>query len=658
MALGSGAGLGIGTLAAGGAVVAVAGVIVYQVAFAPDPVAEPTAPIEIANVPEEPVQTATAEVVVETPEVIADNPVVEAPPEIAEVPQEQQMPTPLVAPSFDLVRVDAAGGAIIAGQAEPNAQLLLRLDGQEVHTASADGAGDFVAMLTIPASEVPQILSIEMLLDGQDPLRSDSSVIISPTLVPVETAEALAGVENEALPVADPQEDEPIELALLDDAPDTMATPSVPDQPAVPETPVTVSQEPATTVATEAVPDTVIETATVAENDAATVPEIDTDPVETGDVVYLASDESVVDEITPQDPTIELTDSDIVVDVQVEVPAVPSDEAQVASLVEDEEPSPVPSEPVLDQPLISDSGGTSEAEPTEELEVASTDLTDAPPSTDTLAPSANPLPVTDRPVASTSPTQRPDTELADASAESTNVEPVEEVSGAVGSNGDVPAAPQPEAVADLAAPEAPAPANPAPSNSAPSNSAPETEAQAPTVLLADSDGIRVLQSGPGPVPQVQEQIVLDTISYDTEGEVILAGRGPAESDVRFYLDNQPVQLAEIDQSGAWRTPLPQVDPGTYTLRLDEVAQSGEVQSRIETPFQREEPELVQSLPQSAEGQVVTVQWGNTLWGIAQEYLGEGVAYVQVYEANRDLIRNPDLIYPGQIFAIPDRDSDN
>jgi nucleoid-associated protein YgaU len=49
---------------------------------------------------------------------------------------------------------------------------------------------------------------------------------------------------------------------------------------------------------------------------------------------------------------------------------------------------------------------------------------------------------------------------------------------------------------------------------------------------------------------------------------------------------------------------------------------------------------------------VTVQPGFTLWGIAQEQYGDGVLYVQVFEANRDKIKDPDLIYPGQVFAVP------
>lgn len=49
---------------------------------------------------------------------------------------------------------------------------------------------------------------------------------------------------------------------------------------------------------------------------------------------------------------------------------------------------------------------------------------------------------------------------------------------------------------------------------------------------------------------------------------------------------------------------------------------------------------------------VTVQPGNTLWAIAKGQMGDGIRYVQVYEANKDAIRDPDLIYPGQIFTIP------
>ena len=61
-----------------------------------------------------------------------------------------------------------------------------------------------------------------------------------------------------------------------------------------------------------------------------------------------------------------------------------------------------------------------------------------------------------------------------------------------------------------------------------------------------------------------------------------------------------------------------------------------------------------SQPQATpEISAITVQPGNTLWGISRERYGEGILYVRVFEANRDKIRNPDLIYPGQVFVLPE-----
>ena len=53
---------------------------------------------------------------------------------------------------------------------------------------------------------------------------------------------------------------------------------------------------------------------------------------------------------------------------------------------------------------------------------------------------------------------------------------------------------------------------------------------------------------------------------------------------------------------------------------------------------------------------MTVQPGNNLWTLAREHYGSGVMYTQIFTANLELIRDPDLIYPGQIFRIPATDA--
>ena len=103
--------------------------------------------------------------------------------------------------------------------------------------------------------------------------------------------------------------------------------------------------------------------------------------------------------------------------------------------------------------------------------------------------------------------------------------------------------------------------------------------------------------------------------------------------------------------------LSDVAAGVYTLRLDQLDQSGKVSSRIESPFKREDRNVLadqmKDIASPARINVITVQPGNTLWAISRERYGRGILYVQVFDANKDKIRNPDLIYPGQIFDLPD-----
>lgn len=187
----------------------------------------------------------------------------------------------------------------------------------------------------------------------------------------------------------------------------------------------------------------------------------------------------------------------------------------------------------------------------------------------------------------------------------------------------------------------------------PSNSTGVADAAAAPTIVVDAAGARVLGQG----PQVMDRVALDAITYDAQGGVQLAGRAPGNGTVQVYVDNAPVTTGPVGAKGDWRLALPDVDPGTYTLRIDELAPDGTVNSRVETPFRRESPADVAALQSGDGGMTVTtqtVQPGNTLWAIARDNLGEGLMYVRVFEANADQIRNPDLIYPGQVFVIPDR----
>ncbi|WP_246162124.1 LysM peptidoglycan-binding domain-containing protein [Roseovarius faecimaris] len=179
-----------------------------------------------------------------------------------------------------------------------------------------------------------------------------------------------------------------------------------------------------------------------------------------------------------------------------------------------------------------------------------------------------------------------------------------------------------------------------------------------TVLLSNDDGVRVLQPATPRdlAPDVMSSVALDAITYSQQGEVELSGRGQGDGFVRVYLDNAPVTSSRISEDGNWRTDLPEVDTGVYTLRIDETDAEGNVTSRVETPFKREEEDVIAAASAAVAEQriaAVTVQPGSTLWAISRAAYGDGVLYVRVFEANRDRIRDPDLIYPGQVFSLPE-----
>ncbi|WP_297341929.1 LysM peptidoglycan-binding domain-containing protein, partial [Pseudophaeobacter sp.] len=225
----------------------------------------------------------------------------------------------------------------------------------------------------------------------------------------------------------------------------------------------------------------------------------------------------------------------------------------------------------------------------------------------------------------------------------------------------VVASPEPRQMADattaVAQPDATNPGSAEQATVAQTEPAPQPKATQVAVLRADADGVTLVQ----PIAQKpQGKVVLDTISYSDSGEVQLAGRAGAASNILVYLDNTPAGQFAAAENGNWGGGLEAVEPGVYTLRLDEVNDAGKVLSRMETPFKREAPEVLQ--PPVAEGatgdaaplvRAVTVQEGDTLWAISQQRYGSGFLYVRVFEANNSAIRDPDLIYPGQVFTLPE-----
>lgn len=205
---------------------------------------------------------------------------------------------------------------------------------------------------------------------------------------------------------------------------------------------------------------------------------------------------------------------------------------------------------------------------------------------------------------------------------------------------------------------------------------PKGDGENTVAVLTPDAPTKIIQA---PKPATND-VTLDAIDYGATGDILFAGRATANAPVRIYVDNIFLGEAKADDLGKWNyAGGTSIKPGTFTLRLDQMDAKGDVASRIEVPFKREEAAKaaavvaaanppakvetpvaevkVESAPATVKVEVakptsLTIQPGDNLWVISRNLYGFGRQYTVLYEANKALIKNPRLIYPGQIITTP------
>jgi nucleoid-associated protein YgaU len=175
----------------------------------------------------------------------------------------------------------------------------------------------------------------------------------------------------------------------------------------------------------------------------------------------------------------------------------------------------------------------------------------------------------------------------------------------------------------------------------------------PIAVLVPREGtgeVEVLQRPSGETGLADRKLVLEAVQYTVDGGISISGRAPSEAMVVAYLNETELARVRAPTDGDWTmAPEADVPPGLHTLRVDQLGPAGEVQASVSTPFANQP--MVDELDQD-EGMVV-IQPGDNLWTIARRTYGQGWEYTLIYRANRDQIRDPDLIYPGQVFVVPE-----
>lgn len=175
--------------------------------------------------------------------------------------------------------------------------------------------------------------------------------------------------------------------------------------------------------------------------------------------------------------------------------------------------------------------------------------------------------------------------------------------------------------------------------------------EAPTVVaLGDEESgkARVLQRGDQPGGDgADTPVSLDTVQYGAGKPLSLVGSGPAGAHLTVELDGRKLGELLVDANGQWQIGSHDVlTPGPHHIV---VYQGGRRIGRYPFSIGDQDDPTAET---STGRRVVVIQPGNNLWRIAERTYGSGLRYTLIFRANQAKIRNPDLIYPGQVFDLP------
>jgi hypothetical protein len=185
----------------------------------------------------------------------------------------------------------------------------------------------------------------------------------------------------------------------------------------------------------------------------------------------------------------------------------------------------------------------------------------------------------------------------------------------------------------------------------------------------------------------------DIARIEPTGEAVIAGRATPGSTVELLRNGEVHDRAIAGPSGQFALVPPNLPPGKYELTLRATRPDGKQTTSTQrvavviepttnersvvvtgsVPLPATAPKPLEALaaraprlagaradawpvknsPASMAGRITTatVSRGDSLWRISQRALGGGPHYSIIYRANKDQIRNPNLIYPGQVFVL-------
>ncbi len=182
--------------------------------------------------------------------------------------------------------------------------------------------------------------------------------------------------------------------------------------------------------------------------------------------------------------------------------------------------------------------------------------------------------------------------------------------------------------------------------------------------------------------QVDELLPVLIEAADVEdGKIYIAGMGEPKTSINIYLENDLLGSTSVSDNGAFLFEgARDIKPGRHNIRADLTKKGAEVLARAEVTLVHEpnkekpvkeqakselQPEIAakagadefegdpEAKKEILTGSAVIIRRGDSLWTVARRNYGAGIRYTTIFDANRDQVRNPHRIYPGQVLKVPE-----
>ncbi|UDL91470.1 LysM peptidoglycan-binding domain-containing protein [Mesorhizobium sp. PAMC28654] len=173
----------------------------------------------------------------------------------------------------------------------------------------------------------------------------------------------------------------------------------------------------------------------------------------------------------------------------------------------------------------------------------------------------------------------------------------------------------------------------------------------------DADGVKVIARAAVPFEREPGEAVAavapaEVKPADAKPAVVAAAEAPS-APVTAAPDTQPAAPAvAAAPAPAAETPTPVATPAPAVAATPAPAEEAPAKVAAATPG-ADVPEIVAPKLEHADGAVI-IRRNDTLWRISRRVYGHGVRYSTIYLANQDQIRDPDRIWPGQVFKVPEK----